>query len=121
MHDRIVALSKVFDVLPPITKSIVVKRGVTDSDKFFGPPGTGAGKVFKDNGFVSTSTSQGFGGDTRIKIHLPPGSRVLKVGDYQGSQGHGETEFLLPTGSRFRILSDDNSGYQRELELELIL
>lgn len=121
MHDRIVALSKVFDVIPPTTKSIVVKRGVTDSDKFFGPPGTGAGHVFKDNGFVSTSTSQGFGGDTRIKIHLPPGSRVLKVGDYKGSQGHDETEFLLRTGSRFRILSDVKKGHERELELELIL
>lgn len=123
---HIEALDKVFDVMPPTTQSLIVRRGSNHGEKLFGKYVGGAvGKVFKDNGFVSTSTNGGFGGDTKIQIHVPAGAKVLKVGDYGGKFKHDETEFLLPRGSRFRVLSDteEQSGYTkfRKIQLELIV
>jgi hypothetical protein len=85
-----------------------------------------AGRVFKDNGYVSTSTESGFGGNTKIQIKVPAGAKVLKVGDHGGVQGHGEHEFLLPRGSRFKVLSDtgpvgsNSYGKTRYVTVELI-
>jgi hypothetical protein len=123
-HDiisKIRALNEIFDAVPPITKGVVVKRGVSAGHKMFGNIGTAIGKVFRDNGFTSTSTNKEFHGDTTVRIHLPAGTKVLRVGDYGGSFGHSESEFLLPAGSRYRILSDVKDDYKRRLELELIL
>ena len=119
--NNVKALDETFKLVPPTTQAIVVKRGVSDAaDKMFGNVGASVGSVFKDDGFISTSTDKEFGGD-KLEILLPAGAKVLKVGDYGGSYNHSETEFLLPRSSRFKIISDKKIGYYRHTQLELIV
>jgi hypothetical protein len=118
-------LDAAFEHVKPITKPIVVQRGAKSANKMFGMSNA-VGAVFKDDGFISTSAWQGFSGDAEITIQVPAGAKVLKVGNYGGKFGHGESELLLPRGSRFRVLEDSGptkggAGVHRKVKLELIL
>lgn len=99
---------------------MVVHRGTTHYSLTTLKPGD----VFQDKGYVSTSTGSGFGGDVRMQIHVPKGSTGAFVDPISTHQG--EKEFLLPRGSRFRVVSSEkiqDGAYGStitKLKLELI-
>lgn len=85
--------------------------------------------IYQDNGYVSTTPVKGSfsrsdpGGDIHITIHVPKGqNRGAWVVPF--SHAAKENEFLLPRGTRFKILTDmskiDRSKNPIEIELEMI-
>lgn len=64
------------------------------------------GKVYTDNGFMSTSLNRedAFGGNVRLEIEVPKGAQGAYVG-YIGAQGHTESEVLFNRGQYLKILS----------------
>jgi hypothetical protein len=74
------------------------------------------GDVFHEKGYMSTSTASGFGGQIKMKIIIPPGSKVLAI----KSQYASEREFLLNRDSKFEVLEVQKSGSQTILVMELI-
>ena len=80
------------------------------------------GKNFTDPAFVSTTANMGtgiFGNDIKFQIHVPKGAKGLYLGD-DVSATVGESEFLIPPGSTFKVASaqTDSSG-QRTVVLHL--
>lgn len=63
------------------------------------------GKVYTDNGFVSTSLNEedAFAGTVRLEIEVPKGARGAYVG-YISQHGHAESEVLFDMGQYMKIL-----------------
>lgn len=112
----------------PFTKKTTVFRGILEPADLFGPTGSMIGKVFKDDGFVSTTpdrkTAQAYGGDDEgamISITFPPGTRALK--SQAAFFGDSETwrEFTLPPGTQFKVTGDEEaSNGIRKIKLTVI-
>lgn len=70
------------------------------------------GKVYTDNGFLSTSLSSedSFGGNIQLEIEVPKGAKGAYVG-YISQQGHAESEVLFDRGQYMRILSVERDRY----------
>lgn len=117
---EIEALDRAFDLAPPTTQELLVRRGVHGGEDIFGPIGSRVGKTFKDNAYVSTAHGAAFSGDTRIHIEIPPGAKVLRP-DGNGVFGDNEGEIILPRGSEFEVISDGLSpdGTKRWITLRL--
>ena len=64
------------------------------------------GKVILDKGFMSTSTIKGkeFGGEVRLEILVPAGSKGAYLGNGVSVVGEGESELLFDKGSRLKII-----------------
>lgn len=81
---------------------------------------------FTLKGFVSTSNSSGifrnFRSKTRMKITIPPGSRVLPIQEYLvgGATLAHESEILLPHDSRIKVTGFKESGDKRFLTVKLL-
>ena len=92
-----------------LPQDCVVYRGT--SDKALGmarllPDKMLEGKIFMDEGFMSTSLSreEAFAGDVLLEIEAPKGSPGVYVG-YCSSVGHCESEVLFDAGQTMRIKS----------------
>jgi hypothetical protein len=110
---------------PGITQPIIVYRGV---QRDFGNElwKYGVGSEYEDKGFVSTSFSAGITrdfGSTRLEITLPAGTKGLAI---DGLIPRGESEFLLQSGTKFRVIEkvanpkDAISQYDRVIKVEVI-
>lgn len=91
---------------PQITSAVKLYRGMQlDVDSKLYRDITKVGTVFKDSGFVSTSVakSTAFGGNVRMEILVPKGSKLAYVDSISRLQG--EKEALLQRGSMFYVRS----------------
>ena len=73
-------------------------RNLSDSDL--------VGKVLLDKGFMSTSTIKGseFGGDVKLEILVPKGSKGSYLGNGISVAGESEHEMLFDKGSRLKVI-----------------
>jgi hypothetical protein len=110
---------------PGLTAPVIVYRGVQAD---FGDAlwKSGVGSEYLDKGFTSTSFDRKITGDfgaTRLDITLPVGTKGLAL---DGIIPRGEAEFLLATGTKFRITGydanpkDARSQYNRVIKVEVI-
>jgi hypothetical protein len=110
---------------PGLAEPIIVYRGVQMD---FGNElwKKGVGSEYEDKGFVSTSFKAGITrdfGSTRLEITLPAGTKGIAL---DGLIGRGESEFLLQSGTKFRITGkianpkDAISQYDRVIKVEVI-
>jgi len=80
------------------------------------------GKTVTEPGFSSTSISPGsaFGGQVAMQIEIPAGT----MGSYVGNISHykSEKEFLLPPGTKFRILEvkPASGGHKALVRVEVV-
>lgn len=74
------------------------------------------GSEFIEPGYMSTSATTPFSGAVMLRIKLPPGSKAAPI----PSRHYDEDEFLLPRGSRFRVLSITRGDVRSTVELELV-
>ena len=74
------------------------------------------GSVWSDDGYMSTSSASGFGGNHRFEISVKSGKMI------KGISGHPkEEEVLMPRGTRFRIVAAEKKpGDILYIELEEI-
>lgn len=104
---------------------IIAYRGFGDGvfDKTFHTnPAALVGTTFSDAGYISTSVSSGssFSRDWVATIHIPkgtPGAYIDSISDFQG-----EKEFLLASGTKFKVIEarhDINKG-RTYLTLEVV-
>lgn len=70
------------------------------------------GKVYTDNGFMSTSLlkEDAFGGTVQLELEVPKGAHGAYVG-YIGQHGHAESEVLLDMGQYVKILDVKRDQY----------
>lgn len=105
------------------TEPIAVMRSVPipTVDKIFGPVGSKVGKSFKENKFISTTTSQypksSFGGVT-LFYHLSPGTHALDMNTHNLSHYSHEKEVILGPGQIFKIVNDVMVNGHRNITLE---
>jgi len=78
-----------------------------------------AGQVVQDNGFLSSSVTEGtWSGDIYLNILVRKGSNALLV---QGISNHpDEDEVMLPRGSQFHVLKREEKGGATVLYVEMI-
>jgi ADP-ribosyltransferase exoenzyme len=108
-------LDSAFSHTKPLNQAIIVHRGITRADNpgLFGNVGDKVGKVFHDNGFVSTTASKtrvnAFTGSASnaavVHITVPAGEKVIRPGS--SADLPGEKELILPRGSDFRVDKDE--------------
>jgi hypothetical protein len=103
-------LKRIIAKAPVVRKRIVVYRGIGGYKM---PPGTAitANKAFMATSFdadYALRASDQWSANNRdpLKITIPPGARVLLVGvvnTWNGVNGHGEYEIVLPPETRFKV------------------
>jgi hypothetical protein len=114
--------------------SVIKRAPVTDIDMklrrdfSFGPMfthiekyGTLNGTVMTDRGFSSTSARMNWiwSGGFKATILLPKGSQGIYTGGTHDYSSHpGESEFILPRETRYKIVSTKKSGSYTELVME---
>jgi len=89
---------------------------IADPDTMFNDLTKKVGKTFVDPAFVSTTANMNtsfFGSDIRFQVHVPKGARGLYVNDISYSQN--EREFLIPPGSRFKVLKTEIDQYGKRV------
>lgn len=111
-------LDEAFKKAPELTKSITTYRGLSGGTKLFGPVGSKVGKTFTDDGYGSTATNptKAFGGDVKLRVHIPAGTRIIRPGQ-AGTFGDQESEFLLARGTTYRIMRDEVVGNRRLIDV----
>lgn len=103
---KIKALDEAIAVASPFQEPVLLSRKTTVSQWAT----VEAGDVIQDNGFLSTSTSQGtWSGNIQLKILAPKGTKGLWVNTTGGSSHPGESEVILPRGTQFHILKREGS------------
>lgn len=93
-------------------ESIVAFRGFQSFGIFNDLGSLKSGTVFQDNGFHSTAVdaNKAFSGNIRVEVRIPKGTKGAYVDHISSNQG--EKEFLLPPGTKFRVVSaSPSSGF----------
>lgn len=78
------------------------------------------GTIFKDEGYYSTSIDNNVAksfGSYIVDVRIPKGSKGVYVGEYGISKYPSEREFILPRGSRFKVISKDPDTQRAVVEL----
>ena len=94
------------------------------ADKLFEQFTKSKGKTFTDPAFISSTANDktSFGDDIQFQIHVPKGAKGMHVGLI--SLHPGENEFLMPPGSKFKVLGTEEKkiwgGTQRIVVLGLL-
>ncbi|MNL54330.1 Photox toxin [compost metagenome] len=70
------------------------------------------GAIVEENGFTSTSTASGFGGNVRVVVNGKSGVDVAGISHYAS-----EAEILFMPGTRFRVDQVVNEGGSYRIEL----
>lgn len=97
---KISRLDKVFEEAPTVPSNLVAYRemssGIIDKLK--------PGDIFQDKGFVSTTIKKdlGFGGDTKLEIRVPKGTKGIYIAPL--SYFEDEQELLLNRNTKFKII-----------------
>jgi peptidoglycan hydrolase-like protein with peptidoglycan-binding domain/GNAT superfamily N-acetyltransferase len=124
-QELIDGLDSVFEAGAKTDRPMSVKRRVMGARLFLGEPGSKVGKTFTDPAFVSTTEMAdmkkiaGVFGHDEIDIHLPEGTPALRLGKL--SNNSHEQEILLKRGTRFKVLSDEQTPEGRRVKLEVVL
>lgn len=114
------SMDKAFADVPPLTKDIVVGRGMSSDGPFPGfPPPMTPGAEYIDRGYGSTSKAIGFGGTVKLEIRIPKGKKVIDLNHTTGSNFPHEQEVLLPRGTRYRVISD-TVAEQRQIVVQVV-
>lgn len=95
----------------------VLHRGI--GDKTF-PTGDLTGKTIQDKALMSTSFDAGFAGPIQMTIHAPKGTHGIPVDGVGGGVSFGEEEFLLPRGTKLKVVSDKKSGGTRHIAAVIV-
>lgn len=101
-RDSVIEIDKLFDMVPVTTEAQITYRGVSTNNV----SRMEVGKVFQDDGLVSTTIHPGAAADWKgpvLQIYVPPGSKMLPVENVTASSG--EWEILLPRGTQYRVIS----------------
>lgn len=113
-------LNELIDKTPGISKATTVYRGIEDGEFAKQILSLKPGDTLTDKGFVSTSNSKDFASQFNeimghstgalIEMTLPEGTKGLDMQHYWSDFPDAERnhEFLLPSGSSFRVDSVDN-------------
>jgi 2'-5' RNA ligase len=123
---RIDTLYDLIAIQDPLAEDTTLYRGAAGMDLEIGDE-------FNDRGFVSTSDHQrrgqtfakGYKGQGQLlTIRVPAGAQVLQVASIDPSSD-GEREWILPPGSRFRVVGRNSDAIEGKTqdgyELELIV
>lgn len=124
LNDTIAKIDQAFVDSPPLTRNVVVTRGVSGSGPFPAvPPPMPAGAEFVDDAFGSTSKKarNAYVEDTLVEIRVPAGKKAIDVNHTSGSKHANEDEVLLPRGSRYRVVSDGETARgERHIVVEVV-
>lgn len=110
----------------PSTEDILVLRG-TGWEQFpvgYRTPAEAeklVGKTIQDPAFLSTSTSQdfgGFGGALRLEIEVPKGTPIAFVKSI--SYNKRENEVILPAGMKYHVISVKPNGWGAIVRLRVV-
>jgi len=86
------------DAMNPLDKETVVYRD-------FGEMNLEPGTEFHEKGYTSTASKSGtFNKGGRVKITLPKGTKVIKVGDYY--EDDVENEIIVERDSQYEVISE---------------
>ena len=123
------ALDKAIETAPPLSEELVTYRGVKGNGlDFF--EALKVGDVYEDKGFTSTTIDPGvaqqFGGSLPyydglvFRMKLPSGTKgIFPSGYHEPMYGWTpsmtEAEFLLPRGSKFKVLAQRGKVWDVEL------
>lgn len=122
-------LDKAMDIAPPLSEELVAYRGVKGNGlKFF--ENLKVGDTYQDKGYTSTTIDAGvaqqFGGSQPyydglvFRMQLPAGTKgIFPSGYHEPAYGWTpsmtEAEFLLPRGSKFRVVAQRGKVWDVEL------
>lgn len=117
-------LSSALGKSPPLQEDVLAYRvfGSTVSGQIANME---PGRTFVDNGFASTSLRTSgvstfeSGGKQRVQVLIPKGSRGAYISRWDGEPPGiaGEYEFLLPAGTKFRVIDNGRAGSLQIVEV----
>ena len=128
LENRVTRIQNTIQATQPIKESFITYRGITGdfaNQIWESSPGS----VFQDNGFASTTTSKvtarEFGGKTQLHIINPVGTKGLAIEEViQVEKNLKEYEWLLPAGSKFKIVSkeevDEGDRWMRIVKVKVV-
>jgi hypothetical protein len=118
------SLDKAIETAPPLREELVTYRGVKGNGLDFFTTKK-VGDIYEDKGFTSTTIDSGvasqFGGDGLVfRMKLPAGTKgIFPAGYHEPMYGWTpnmtEAEFLLPRGSKFKIVAQRGKVWDIEL------
>jgi len=128
--DTIEFLDRAIETAPPLREEVIAYRGVKGNGLNFFEK-LAVGDVFEDKGYVSTTIDAGvaqqFGTSgsmyqgLAMRIKLPAGSKGIFPSGYKDQSAENwdrntsEAEFLLPRGSKFRVVAIRGKVWDVEL------
>lgn len=74
------------------------------------------GDTFSEPGFCSTSATSPFQGEVRLRIKIPAGAAAAPI----PTRYPEEYEFLLPPGTKFRVVENRKVSNRYEIDVEVI-
>ena len=121
LDEAIESLDKLVELSPQLTEPTTAYRGIgTNFAMTF--QGKGIGTTFQDNGFVSVSLDKKIAGGfpsrptgNMMEIVLPKGIKAINPSKFwtsnkiEGTELRREKELILGRGTKFEILSIENS------------
>ena len=126
---KIDALDKAMEIAPPLSEELVTYRGVKGNGLDFFEK-LKVGDIWEDEGFTSTTIDPGvaqqFGGSLPyyeglvFRMKLPAGTKGIFPSGYHEplygqSADTSEAEFLMPRGSKFKIVAQRGKVWDIEL------
>jgi ADP-ribosyltransferase exoenzyme len=109
-------IDAVMNESPGAPTNMLVYRGVSTRYKDFQP-----GDIFQDNGYPSTSISE-YNADSwksggTLEIRVPKGHKGIYIDTI--SNAPQEQEFLLPRGTKFRVVSNNRNQITNKFRMVL--
>lgn len=117
-------IDRAIDAAPPLPEPMILHRGIGGERLLELQPG----EMFEDGAFLSTTSnkdvSRGFVYKGSVEIRVPAGTKAAAMDANPGSvylDEDSENEYLLPRGSRFRVLSvGENEVGKPHLVVEML-
>lgn len=114
-------MNAAYAIADPIKKPVKLYRGIKDVELLMGRTQDLVGLDFADAAVVSASAdesvAQGFGaGGAVMEVLVDAGTPAIAVAAI--SQYPTEQEIIFPQGTRFRVVSDEDRGGTRYLQVE---
>lgn len=129
-QNTIDSLDKAIETAPPLSEEVIAYRGIKGNGLNFFET-LKVGDVFEDKGYVSTTVDAGvaqqFGSSgsmyqgLAMRIKLPAGSKGIFPSGYKAlgrddwERNADEAEFLLPRGSKFKVIAKRGKVWDVEL------
>ena len=118
LKQQILTMDKAFQKVPLTSENMFLFRGIRSDTKIYEHLDANIGRIFTDNGFLSTTSNaniaQKFG--KLILIKIPKGTKVIPLDFAAGTSSQKEEEILLPRNSRFKVSKEND-----QIVLELLI